>query len=51
MDILVQFLFYFYRKKTRYIEYIIEICMKLDDNNNGTIVFIILYSKLINLCS
>ena len=38
MEVLIKFLFYFYRKKIRYVEYITEICLKLDDNNNQTIV-------------
>lgn len=40
MEVLIKFLFYFYRKKIRYVEYITEICLKLDDNNNQTIVTI-----------
>lgn len=38
MDMLVKFLFFFYRNKIRYVEYITEICLILDDNNNQTIV-------------
>ena len=36
-DRLVNFLFYFYKRKIRYVQYITEICLKLDDNNNQTI--------------
>lgn len=51
MDMLVRFLFYFYRGKVRYVEYITEICLILDDNNNQTIVLVCLYSKSTSLCS
>lgn len=34
---LIRFLNYLYRYKFRYVEYITDICLKLDDNNNKTI--------------
>jgi hypothetical protein len=51
MDILIQFLYSFYKNKKRYVRYITEICLKLDDNNNQTIVTFFLFSKSINLWS
>lgn len=36
---LIRFLNYLYLFKVRYVEYITEICLKLDDNNSQTIVF------------
>ncbi len=37
MSKLIKFLNYLYRYKFRYVEYITEICLKLDDNNNKSI--------------
>lgn len=34
---LIKFLNYLYRYKFRYVEYITDICLKLDDNNNKSI--------------
>jgi hypothetical protein len=36
-DILIRFLIYMYKNKARYVNDITEICLMLDDNNNGTI--------------
>lgn len=38
IDKLIKFLLYIYRYKIRFIEHITEICLKLDDNNNRSIV-------------
>lgn len=35
--VLIRFLLYMYRNKVRYVNYITEICLMLDANNNGTI--------------
>lgn len=51
METLIRFLFFFYRGKVRYVEYITEICLKLDDNNNQTIVNFLQRSRLTNLCN
>jgi hypothetical protein len=48
---LIKFLFSFYRKKIRYVEYITEICLKLDANNNQTIVSLPPRSKSTSSCS
>lgn len=37
MNKLIRFLLYVYKNKVRYVDYITEICLKLDDNNNGII--------------
>jgi len=34
---LIRFLLYVYKNKVRYVDHITEICLKLDDNNNGVI--------------
>ena len=34
---LIRFLLYVYKNKVRYVDYITEVCLKLDDNNNGQI--------------
>lgn len=34
---LIRFLLYVYKNKVRYVDHITEICLKLDDNNNGII--------------
>jgi len=44
-DTLIKFLFYFYKNKIQYVEFITHICLKLDDNNNQTIVRLLLCSK------
>lgn len=49
METLIKFLFFFYRNKVRYVQYITEICLKLDDNNNQTIVSLCIFSKSTNL--
>ena len=36
-DKLIKFLLYVYKYKVRYVDYITEVCLKLDDNNNGEI--------------
>jgi hypothetical protein len=51
METLIKFLFFFYKNKVRYVQYITEICMKLDDNNNQTIVNLSLFSKSTSLWS
>ena len=51
IETLIKFLFYFYKRKIRYVEYITSICMKLDDNNNLTIVNISLCSKSMSSCN
>lgn len=48
---LIKFLLYLYKFKIRYIEYITDICLKLDDNNNKSIVIIISFSKLTSSCN
>lgn len=48
---LIKFLLYMYRYKIRYVEYITDICLKLDDNNNRSIVNHSSYSKSMSLCS
>jgi len=40
-----------YKYKIRYVEIITDICLKLDDNNNQSIVAFILLSKSISLCN
>lgn len=34
---LIKFLLYVYKNKVRYVDYITEVCLKLDDNNNDEI--------------
>ena len=51
IDNLIKFLLYLYRYKIRYIEHITDICLKLDNNNNRSIVMISLFSKSTNSCS
>ena len=34
---LIKFLLFVYKNKVRYVDHITEICLKLDDNNNGII--------------
>ena len=34
---LIRFLLYVYKNKVRFVDYITEVCLKLDDNNNGQI--------------
>ena len=38
IDKLIKFLLFLYRYKIRYIEYITDICLRLDNNNNRSIV-------------
>lgn len=38
IDKLIKFLLYLYRYKIRYISYVTDICLKLDDHNNHYIV-------------
>lgn len=35
---LMKFLLFLYRYKIRYVEFITDICLRLDDNNNQSIV-------------
>ncbi len=48
---LIKFLLFLYRYKIRYIEYITDICLKLDNNNNRSIVILPLLSKSTSSCS
>lgn len=48
---LIKFLLYLYKFKIRYIEYITDICLRLDDNNNKSIVVMSSFSKSTNSCS
>lgn len=50
-DKLIKFLLYLYRYKIRYVEYITDICLKLDENNSKSIVIRSIFSKSTNLCS
>jgi len=49
-NVLIKFLNYLYRYKIRYVEFITEICLKIDDNHNKTIVSYDLFSKSTNSC-
>ena len=40
---LIEFLMFLYKYKVRYFDYIAELCLKLDQNNNGSIVTIYYY--------
>lgn len=40
---LIKFLLYLYKYKIRYVEYITDICLRLDDNNNRSIVTLFLF--------
>ena len=48
-DVFVKFLYFLYRKKERYVEFIADICIKIDENNDNTIVKLCLFSKLESL--
>lgn len=51
IDKLIKFLLYLYKYKIRYVEYITDICLKLDSNNNHSIVTLLLLSKSTSSCS
>ena len=51
IDKLIKFLLYLYKYKIRYVEYITDICLKLDSNNNRSIVILHLFSKSTSSCS
>ena len=50
-NVLIKFLNYLYRYKIRYVEFITDICLKIDDNHNKTIVRVSLCSKSTSSCS
>ena len=43
--VFIKFLNYLYRYKIRYIEFISDICIKIDDNNDKVVVRMSLFSK------
>jgi len=51
IDRLIKFLLYLYKYKIRFVEYITDICLKLDNNNNRSIVLLPPPSKSTNSCS
>lgn len=52
IETLIQFMLFTYKYKIRYIEYITDICLKLDENNNRSIVkTFITFSKCWSSCN
>jgi hypothetical protein len=47
----IKFLLFLYKYKIRYVEYITDLCLRLDESNNRSIVNTHLLSKSASLCS
>ena len=45
IDTFVKFLYFLYRRKERYVEFIAHICVKIDENNDDFVVIVGVLSK------